>query len=511
MIDVGLRELVEATGGLKEEDYYIYHFKPVPMGFVYLVCHDRDRFFLGGNRSSKTFTLVYDFCVQFTGRCPRWLKEAGYPEWRLKPTRKLRLMFSDYVNKFEEIWGYIQLFVPPGDIVETQRSDGRVRRIVNKHGGFIEFMSYGQDTSRLAGVARDAIGIDEVCPHDAYKESAFRFGANPVEISFAATPLTEEQRGTVFHPYFAELVMGAWTYYEKLPGENKITRSINLAGKKGRAVFYASVFDNEHVDQQEAHDKVEDADPVTQLTRERGKLIIESGVIYKNFNIGVHVVNDFDDWWQSPEDWSIYVAIDCHKELPHYVTVLGAYRDGRMFVVDEIHEHTFDTQEFVDLLKERLRGTEPVKIVIDPLGKEKEPSSGKRFSYDLYTCGLRPAVKSATKLLVRGIPAVSRALGAYRKGTDGKWRPEPRLFFQAHCTEHIRHIRSYMWSPPSKVSGELKQEPYQKSKYHYMENINRIISISPRWAQDEVSLEMAEWQGLTINQGKEGRDEWTGY
>lgn len=511
MIDVSLRELVESTGGLQEEDYYIYHFRPVPMGYAYLTCGLRDRIFLGGNRSSKTFTLVYDFCVQFTGRCPKWLIEAGYPEWRLNPQRKLRLMFSDYVNKFEEIWGYIQLFVPPGDIVDIQRSDGRIRRITNKYGGFLEFMAYGQDTSRLAGVARDAIGIDEVCPHDAYKESAFRFGARPVEISFAATPLTEEQRGTAFHPFFAELVMTAGYYYEKLDGDKKISKSVNLAGNKRRAVFYASVFDNVHVDQEEARDKVGDADPATQLTREKGKLIIEAGLIYKNFNIGVHVVKDFDDWWEEPYDWSIYVAIDSHKELPHYVTVLGAYKDGRLFVVDEIHEPTNDTQEFVDLLQSRLRGVEPVKIVIDPLGKEKEPSSGKRFSGDLYTCGLRPAVKMATKLLVRGVPAVRQYLGAYRRGTDGKWRPEPRLFFQAHCTENIRHMRTYMWSPPSKLSGELKQEPYGKSKFHYCENINRLCSIHPRWAQDEVSLEMAEWQGITINQGREGRDEATGY
>ena len=141
-----LLDLIEMTSSWKDITETKFHlYTPAPMGEQFHRSDAKVRAMFGGNRSSKSYTHIVDYGAQFCGIEPKTIV-GTIPKFRLYPTRRLRICMGDYPNSFVKvIWPLVKLLIPDEYIADVVKDSGRIKAIVNKYGGFIEFMQYEQD------------------------------------------------------------------------------------------------------------------------------------------------------------------------------------------------------------------------------------------------------------------------------------------------------------------------------------------------------------------------------
>ena len=190
MSEKELKEILDVTSDYSSpRDCKFFVYRPAPISIHFHASTAKCRALFGGNRSSKTYTHIMELAAQFIGEEPKTIK-GTMPAYRLDPRRKIRLCMDDYPNNFlKVIWPYI-LDLVPNDYYTIEKDNGFIRKIVNRHGGFIEFMQYSQDVTKFQGTALDAVAYDEEPPEDIRDENQMRLITTGGEESFSLTPVS---------------------------------------------------------------------------------------------------------------------------------------------------------------------------------------------------------------------------------------------------------------------------------------------------------------------------------
>ena len=503
--DKDIRALIDATSLYASvEDCKFHLYTPAPVLRLYHSSPAKIRAVFGGNRSSKTYSHIIDYAAQFTGVEPVNLR-GQMPAHRLDQSRRLRLCMGDYPNSFTKvIWPYIKQLVPADYIESVVKDSGRVKAITNRHGGYIEFMQYDQDVSKFMGASIHSVGYDEEPPEDIRDENLMRLVDTDGEETFSLTPLSGALKYLYDKVYIqrSREVEKLWEFVlnkkgrlaDVIPG-GMIDKTIP-GDKQDLDIhcFFANIFDNPGIKKRAAIRILAKFPQEELIVRGKGHFLFRSGLVYKEYDEALHLIEPFTDWYEGPHsgEYSLYLAIDPHPRIEHAVTFMVVDKNNTMYVVDEIFEYcTADV--LVDMIKEKCHGKMPEDILIDPIASTPDPSTKSRFAWDLVEYGLEPVPYPGSKNKDRGILMTRRALTPMLNG-----RPDPEgkptLYFTHNCA-HIRYeIARYAWDDWRKNDQNTKgskQEPIKKDDHH-LENLRRLVLHRPEWQSLDELEDMEE-------------------
>lgn len=476
------KELLELAGiterWASKKDHRFYLYEPNPIMHPFHKSQAKTRVLLGGNRSGKTEALILDLAMQFLGEVPISL-EGRVPEHRINPQRRIRLNMIDYPNSFEKIiWEKIKNRIPSDKIETVLREQGRVKAIVNSHGGFIEFMQYEQDVKKFQGTSRHVCAYDEEPPQSIRDENLVRLIDTDGEEVFSMTPISEESSSGYMPTLwiYDELYLKSGKYFELVNGV--LNTKTNTGSPLDIETFIASIYDNKALSHEAINRILSTFKKDEREARAFGHFMFLSGLIYSNYNETHHLIPSFSDWWMSP-DYTLYLAIDPHPRTPHAVLFLAVRKDHTIFIVDELYSQFPDSKSFVQAIKSKCMGKIPEVILMEQAAYTRDPSTGRCFAYDLMDEGLYPHPLPASKDLSRGIIATKKVFEL------SELTNMPYIYITDNCVRFRYEILHYRWSNWSKNTGmakEVKQKPVDKDD-HMMENLYRLILFNPSYIQ----------------------------
>jgi phage terminase large subunit-like protein len=371
---------------------------------------------VGGNRSSKTETMLVDTIIQMTGIVPNCLRDV-YPKKKLHlGPIKVRLVCTSLVTTWDEVikpklqywrwsgrgepgggnghWGWI----PPHMLIDGkwEKSWSEKHRIITlSNGSTLQVMSYDQEVSQFAGGTFHVINHDEGPPWGIYRENKMRTLDTAGRLYIAMTPPDDESASWD----------AAWVYdelYEKgLVGPNKDPQidSFTLMTEQNRIL-----------DAQSIADIAKGLTRAQQEVRLRGRFLHLSGRIYSMYTDrmqkwcfgcnDVIIAMDKDDMLQKrcvvcgslevvefchfiqPLEkaftWPVVMVLDPHPRKPHAIAwyAINPSDDPWQIAEMEIDDSPAMVKKAVWDMEERLQ-IQVYKRLIDPNMGESPSSSAK--------------------------------------------------------------------------------------------------------------------------------------
>lgn len=473
----------------RKETQLAYYTLANPMASRVHTSTAREIAIVGGNRSTKTDTMLAELAIQMTNHVPKSL-EAVYPREKLKGPIRARVVCNSLTDTLEPIikpklrwdqwngvgdpregnghWGWLPRHLLRGGQWESAYSD-KYRTLyaavdsfwigsdgaVNSSRGYssCQFMSYDQDLSAFAGSSMHFVGHDELPPWDIYRENRMRTLDVKGRIYTAFTPPDEVGTSRVDVTSFFDEV------YEKgLPGPYKdpMIETIILHTEKNRILS--------------ADDVAMLSARLTDAQREvrlRGEFIHLSGVIYPMFTtyesywcfkchkktspikgecvfcssafVGAysHVVEPFE----VPKTWPVVFVIDPHPRKKDAIAWFAVSPSDDTYLIAEMEvdgtakDVARAVREFEDA-----SGIHPVKRLMDPnIATETNDKLMRgwtiRRAYDEE--GLRCDL--ANDDMNTGITAVIDLL------TPDPRTHRPRFAAFSTCTRFIRSMTRWSW------------------------------------------------------------------
>jgi hypothetical protein len=206
-------------------------------------------------------------------------------------------------------------------------------------------------------------------------------------------------------------------------------------------------------------------DPDELLARTKGKFIHLSGLIYKQFNRGIHLVEPFD----IPQDWPRYCVLDPHDRKPFALGWFCVNPTGDIFFYDEWPEDEFHNlktcdktvKDYADVIWIKEGKDTIYRRVIDPnFGNKKSASSGKTIKEEFVELGIH--FIDGNDDIVAGHLKVKDYLKY-----DKEKNIQPKLFFFSTLRNFIYGFEHYVWDDyKGKIADDkdLKQIPKDKNK-----------------------------------------------
>ncbi len=397
------------------------------------------RMIIGGNRSGKTISSFHDVLWQLTGEYPEW-----YPEdQKLELPVYSRWIATDFKQGVGGVFQpYFEQLVPASYIkrvIKTQQ--GILSKVSFTNGSQLEILTDEQERQVFEGWHGHRVHIDEPCARERYIASTrglIDFGG---KVSFSLTPLSEP-----------------WIYdelYSVADGKNIFTVTVNMR-------------DNVYLSPEEVHNFEQNLSEEDKDVRIRGKFVHLEGLVYKEFDRAVHVVEPFE----IPRDWKIMMCLDPHDRKPHAVTWAAVNPFNDLYFFDEL-ESTGTVPELCNLIREkealwnRGRGgheIRKVKRLIDP-NKGKAPSHmgdkgtliGDFMKNKMYFMG------SINDDITEGHMVVKEYLTWDKKKLVDKFN-RPKIYFCTNCTKTIKGMTHYMWD---EFRGSTEKDKKEKPRDLY--------------------------------------------
>ena len=219
-------------------------------------------------------------------------------------------------------------------------------------------------------------------------------------------------------------------------------------------------------------------DPEDKQARIHGLFQHLTGLVYKKFNIKIHVIKPFVI---KKRDYITMQALDPHPRNEDAVMWLSKDNKGNYIVTDELYGK-YTTSELAKRVKEIDRDYRIVKRIADPCAwvQDKHNEEEERcLASDLYNLGLEyePASKTRKKANRR----IADALDYEMVGDEMLVAPE--LYIFDTCVRTIFEISHLIWSDWRGKSSELKnplEKPVDKDD-HEIENLGRLLLQDIEW------------------------------
>ena len=424
-----------------------YAYRPVPQALRFHRSQARWRFLLGGNRSSKSYSLAMETLWAATGSHPwrhyetpnqgvyattTWDK-VGDTLWAPK-LEKLLLGI-----RHETVWHNKQRNIP--EMVFVQPKGILARKFWSQ----ITFKAYEQGRESFQAVALRYVHNDEQFPQDIWIEQNSRIGSEyRLDLASAFTPIEPqpwlEQALTTSIP-------AGWEVFELPLDDNRVSRGGFIADEQIDAM-------------------IEQWPPEVRDTRRNGKWGSFLGSIFQSFSLSTHVVSEERerelffkgervnpncrvvggiDWggnnpfvflWATriphlDDDWYIF---DCY------------YWNAAARGIRRLEQHAAE-------IKER---TARWGTTLERVWADHDPTDANEMAY--MGVPSMPADKSDGSVKA-GIELMWALLHPREKLSNAYW-PEgrPRLHIAARCVDLIREMPLYKWD--KNKERPLKQEDH---------------------------------------------------
>ena len=380
-------------------------------------CTKRNRWVFGGNRTGKTECGAVEVIYLARGIHPYKNNKPSVDGWVVSLSKQVQ---RDVAQK------KILYYLNPDWIEEIVMLAGRrdypesgvidYIKIKNVSGKIstIGFKSCDQGREKFQGTSLDFVWFDEEPPQDIYIECKMRVLDRNGEIFGTMTPL----KGLT------------WVYDE-----------IYLNSKSDPEVWFEQMqwSDNPFLDEKEIKYFESSLSKEDLEARQFGRFVCSQGLVYKEFDESVNVIEPFD----VPKEWYDNMSIDPGLNNPLSCHWYAVDYDGNVYVVAEHFESNKDIDYHAKCIRaicERLDWPKDkngdYSAYIDSAANQRT-LNGMRSVAQLF-CDRGINVNThVNKDLFSGIAQVK----SYIKNSLG----EPRLFIFKNCFNLIREIKSYYW------------------------------------------------------------------
>lgn len=424
-----------------------------------------------GNRFGKSQCGVAEDCAWVIGE-RSWLpkedplRTAGIPQ----RANKGLIICADW-DKAEEIFtcestdphlqGKVWKNIPRSFVKHLGRnSSGKIDRIEFKNGSILAFDTVKSFLNNPMGSESsdwDFIHVDEPIPEAMWKAVSRGLIDRNGRGWFTLTNLSQ--------PWIYDLFFPSQT---RVAGRKEVARYSKDGGLSHWAIV-GSIYDNPYLSKAAIESYEQSLTPDERQCRLHGLAMHLSGLVYKSFDTGRHILTDLPSYWKSesfsrpPMDWTCHYAIDTHPRTPHEVLFCWVNPNKQLFFLAEI----FETGLIAEIAQRILDITDGYTMglqLCEPAAWIPSPVDGKCMA-DVFIDDFNLMVEPAPKDLKSGILAVNAALSA-----------KDFCFFAPDLPNFFGEIMKYGWNP--KMVG--KDKPRDEND-HAMECLYRLIVSNPTY------------------------------
>lgn len=381
-------------------------------------CLKKNRWVFGGNRTGKTECGAVETVLLARGIHPHRKSPSKTEGWVVSLSRQVQ---RDVAQK------KVLYYINPSWIEEIVMCEGRrdfpengiidYILIKNVGGGLskIGFKSCDQGREKFQGTGLDFVWFDEEPPEEIYVECRMRV----------------LDRGGIIFGTMTPLKGLTWVYDK-----------IFLNELDDDEVWFCQMEwrDNPFLNEKEIVNFEKSMSESDLEARKYGRFVGTQGLVYKEFDERVNVIEPFD----VPREWFDNLSIDPGLNNPLACHWYAVDYDGNVFVVAEyfqknqdIDYHASEIKKICKHLDWHTTSSGDYEALIDSAANQRT-LSGIRSVAELF-CERGIAVNTrVNKDLFSGIAQVK----SYLKNAEGK----SRLFIFRHCVNLIREFKTYFWS-----------------------------------------------------------------
>jgi len=378
----------------------------------------RNRWVFGGNRSGKTECGAVESIWMARGIHPYRENKKNVFGWVVSLSTKVQKEVAQ-----DKILKYLDSAYIEDIIMNTGKKSspeyGVIDTIVvrNIFGGLsrISFKSCEEGREKFQGTSLDFVWFDEEPPEDIYNECKMRVLDKCGDIFGTMTPLK---------------------------GQTYIYDQVYLNSQGDPEIFslFMEWADNPYLSESELKRLTSSMSEEELLARRYGKFLSSNrGMVYKEFDPSIHVIEPFD----IPHEYYDQISIDPGLNNPLSAHFYAVDYDNNIYVIAEHFEAERDVEYHARKIKEIAselgwpkRRDGKLEALIDSAANQKTLSSSKSVSELFFENGIAVNPK-VNKDLFTGINRVK----SYLKNAEGV----SKLFIFASCTNLIRELKSYYW------------------------------------------------------------------
>jgi len=454
--DIPSLEVVRAEIARRKKEEALRYYVPHKKQLDFHMSNKRNRWSLGGNRTGKTVCGAVEAVYMATGTHPYRSVKVPNKGWVVSLTNEVQ---RDVAQKEVLKW------LPKAEIADVHVRSGRkddpenaiLDFIVLKNGSTIAFKSVDQGRPKFQGTSLEWIWFDEEPPKEIYDECKMRIIDTRGDIWGTMTPL----QGLT------------WVYETIYVNEN------NDPNVKYWLMEWA---DNPHLSPDEIESLMSTMSEEERESRQYGKFVAMSGLVYKEFVEDIHVIDPIP----IPLDWYDNISIDPGLAAPlscHFYAYDG---DGNIYVIAE-HYKAGETIEYhskqihriaTELGWPRHRGY--LDALFDSAANQKTLAAEKSVAELFGEHGIE-ADTVVDKNKWSGIQRVKQYLKLRPNPQTTVWpKGKPKLFIFRTCTNLIKEIKSYRWKPDG-------DEPIKKND-HGLDEMRYYIMSKPELKELEIGI-----------------------
>ncbi len=411
----------------------------------------RNKWLFGGNRTGKTVAGAVEAVWRARGNHPYreitapqrgWVVSLDYNVQRdVAQKEVLRWLNPAWIRD-------IHVRAGKKDDPENAIIDFIVVESITGGNSIIGFKSCDQGRAKFQGTSQHWIWFDEEPPEDIYAECKMRIIDTRGDIWGTMTPL----QGLT------------WVYD---------TVYINDVQDPKIKYWLMEWADNPWLSPEEIAQLEATMSEDEREARQYGKFVAMSGLVYKEFNEDIHVIEPF----AVPREWYNNISIDPGLAAPLSCHFYAVDYDGNIYAIAEhykagesVEYHSKVIHQLADQLKwPKERGC--LRALIDPAANQKTLAAEKSVS-ELFRDNKIYVNTKINKDKWTGIQRVKQYLKLRPNEQTDVWpRGKPKLFIFKTCPMLIKEIKSYRWKPDA-------DEPIKKDD-HALDELRYFIMTRP--------------------------------
>lgn len=473
-------ESLRAEKARRQTQERIRYFRPHPKqqrAFSAGANH-RLRWICGGNRSGKTEWLIAEAVAHAKGTRD-WLPK-DHPDYIVRhpltgkpiktPNNGLIVgeSFGEQIKKtlLKKLIGTQQeggLLPTPMIKAVKRNQQGVINEIYLVGGGAIFFKSYEQGAKLFESENYEWYALDEPPPREIYIAISRGSTDSGAPIWCAMTPLSQ-----------------AWIHDEILSRDDVYRDIFDITDNIGYGLTAEAVAEFEK-------DLTEDEKEM----RLRGRFFHLQGLVYKEFDRNIHLLNRPEKAWPRSDQWQYWMHVDPHIRKRHKAIWVAIRPDGTYLVIGQL-QTPHDTNlisYFADQIHEYEKNVlglriDDVERLIDPLAvPESVTGDGLSIIDEFANAGLyfRPGSKKRET-------AIHYTHELLRARPDEGYYPQ--LYILRDCDQVIYEFEHYQYEEwaGKNVAERKDPNPAPRKKFDdYLEGLHRIIlaTYNPHELEDD--------------------------
>jgi len=408
------------------------------------------RAIFGGNRSGKTTCGGMEFLFHITGMYPKWYPEEN----RFHGGIKGRIIAKDFQKGVGEvIVPFLEEWLDMNLIAKKYRNPiGIPVKWTLKNGSVFDILSHEQNTEQFEGWKGHIAWFDEPPPRDKYIATLRGLVDYRGRNWLTLTPLTQP-----------------WIYDD-----------IYTSKDRDRVhCVTVDIRDNPHLTEEAIRDFEQGLTEEEKQARIHGKFLHLSGLIYKEFDPNVHIVDDFP----INKNWTRYFAIDPHERTPTACLWLAVDPKGNKWIYDELWLGDMDLVSIAHAIQAQEGGLTPKVRLIDPHNdKDNAMAGGFNVRKEFMRHGIFCERANSDPQL--GKSRIKKDLMPIYNNLSKSVQPTLRVF--RSCKQTIYEFQHYLWDEYRRNKEEYGQkDTVRKKDDHFMDCLRYIYNFEPRYLVDE--------------------------